>query len=338
MDSTPAHAMRVPFLGDNISKLRHEDKIADAIVFSGHKQLDVRPLTLKAPQDGDVIVDVHWCGVSTGTERLLWSGEMPPFPGLSYPLVPGYEAVGVIRSNEADMLGESQAVFVPGAHCFEEAAGLFGASAARLIVPVERVVRLDRPAAREDVLLALAATAHHAVQAGEPFELIIGHGVLGRLIARITMALGYPTPTVWETNPTRQSHEDYAVLPPQADPIKSYRSVCDASGNVSAIDDMIAHMGKGATLVLAGFYAERVAFDFPAAFMRELTVRISAEWTPEDMSAVLALRSAGKLSFDGLVTHERLAGDAEDAYATAFENASCLKMALDWRGYHDHTH
>jgi myo-inositol-1(or 4)-monophosphatase len=33
-------------------------------------------------------------GISTGTERLLWDGTMPPFPGLGYPLVPGYETVG----------------------------------------------------------------------------------------------------------------------------------------------------------------------------------------------------------------------------------------------------
>ena len=32
--------------------------------------------------------------ISTGTERLLWSGRMPPFPGMGYPLVPGYESVG----------------------------------------------------------------------------------------------------------------------------------------------------------------------------------------------------------------------------------------------------
>ena len=32
-------------------------------------------------------------------------------------------------------------------------------------------------------------------------SLIIGHGVLGRLMARIAIAMGAPAPTVWETNP-----------------------------------------------------------------------------------------------------------------------------------------
>ena len=41
-------------------------------------------------------MDIEWSGISTGTEKLLWSGRMPPFPGMGYPLVPGYESVGRI--------------------------------------------------------------------------------------------------------------------------------------------------------------------------------------------------------------------------------------------------
>jgi bacteriochlorophyllide a dehydrogenase len=44
-----------------------------------------------------VVVDVEWSGISTGTERLLFTGRMPPSPGMGYPLVPGYESVGRVR-------------------------------------------------------------------------------------------------------------------------------------------------------------------------------------------------------------------------------------------------
>ena len=43
--------------------------------------------------DDEIVVDVEFSGISTGTERLLWDGRMPPFPGMGYPLVPGYESV-----------------------------------------------------------------------------------------------------------------------------------------------------------------------------------------------------------------------------------------------------
>jgi len=37
------------------------------------------------------------------------------------------------------------------------------------------------------------------------------------------------------------------------------------------------------------------------------------------------------MSFDGLITHHDVANHAGDAYRTAFGDAACLKMVLDWR-------
>ncbi|MGB3626635.1 MAG: hypothetical protein WA989_12450, partial [Henriciella sp.] len=154
---------------------------SDAIVFTGHRQVGLNRLDLKPLKEGDLLVEIDWSGVSTGTERLLWSGDMPPFPGLSYPLVPGYESVGrVVQSKGApDWVGEH--VFVPGANCYEDASGLFGATASHVVIPAARAVRLGAQGRESDVLLALAATAHHAVTRSELPGLVIGHGVLGQL-------------------------------------------------------------------------------------------------------------------------------------------------------------
>ena len=65
-----------------------------AVVLKQPEQIELRRLPLTPPGADDVVVDVDWSGVSTGTERLLWSGRMPRFPGMGYPLVPGYESVG----------------------------------------------------------------------------------------------------------------------------------------------------------------------------------------------------------------------------------------------------
>ena len=65
-----------------------------AVVFEAPKRLELRELELRQPEAGQVRVDVEWSGISTGTEKLLWDGAMPPFPGMGYPLVPGYETVG----------------------------------------------------------------------------------------------------------------------------------------------------------------------------------------------------------------------------------------------------
>ncbi len=309
---------------------------SDAILFSGQRQVQMKTLALKPLEAGDLIVEVAWSGISTGTERLLWSGEMPPFPGLAYPLVPGYEAVGRVIHSDGDPAWHGEYVFVPGANCFEDASGLFGASASRLVVPETRVVRLDQTAQSSDVLLALAATAHHAVTKTKLPDLIIGHGVLGRLAARLVIALGGAAPTVWETNPARRGAGAYAVQDPAQDEQRAYASICDMSGNIGAIDMAIQHAAKGAEIVLAGFYSERVSFEFPAAFMREIGFKIAAEWDASDLDAVMTLRRKGLLSLEGLVTHSAVPTDATRAYETAFTEAQCLKMVLDWRGHHDH--
>ena len=89
---------------------------------------------------------------------------------------------------------------------------------------------------------------------------------------------------------------------------------------------------KGGDVVLAGFY-DRLSFAFPAAFMREARFRIAAEWQPADMAGVLALIANTRLSLAGLITHRAAADSAPDAYRTAFGDAACLKMVLDWRAH-----
>src|ERR1700753_3131608 len=115
-----------------------------AVVLKQPEHVELARLALTPPTAGDVVVDVDFSGVSTGTERLLWSGRMPSFPGMGYPLVPGYESVGeVVEAGPESGLQPGQRVFVPGAKCFGEVRGLFGASASRLVVPGRRVVPLD---------------------------------------------------------------------------------------------------------------------------------------------------------------------------------------------------
>ena len=67
---------------------------ANAIVFQQPQSLAIKRLALPDMGANDVQVQVEFSGISTGTERLLWDGSMPAFPGMGYPLVPGYETVG----------------------------------------------------------------------------------------------------------------------------------------------------------------------------------------------------------------------------------------------------
>lgn len=311
---------------------------ATAVVLEKPETLQLRTVPLLAPGDGDVVVDVHYSGISTGTERLLYTGEMPPFPGMGYPLVPGYESVGVVRhAGETSGRTEGQTVFVPGARCFDGVHGLFGGAASQLIVPGERALPLPDGLGERGVLLALAATAYHALRgwdgAVRPFDLIIGNGVLGRLIARIVVALGHPPPTVWERDEHRRdpSPARYPVSTQEEDERKDYARICDASGCGALLDALIARLRPRGEIVLAGFYSEPLSFTFPPAFMREARLQVAAQWQPEDLTGVCDLLDTGALDLDGLITHRCRPDAAEQAYMTAFGDPACLKMILDWR-------
>jgi 3-hydroxyethyl bacteriochlorophyllide a dehydrogenase len=310
-----------------------------AVMFAKPEQLSLQRLELTPLGSDDVVVDVDWSGISTGTERLLWNGRMPQFPGFGYPLVPGYESVGRIVSARAGTgLDVGDRVFVPGATCFKDARALFGATARRLVVPASRALKIDEDLGERGALLALAATAHHAVPVGRPRpvtypELIVGHGVLGRLIARLVVAGGGNPPVVWESNAARREGAvGYAVVAPDDDERRDYACICDVSGDETMLDELVMRLARGGEIILAGFYAGRVNFAFAPAFMREVRLRIAAQWQAEDLVAARTLIETGRLSLDGLVTHVEDASDAQDAYATAFGDAECLKMIIDWRG------
>lgn len=305
-----------------------------AVVLEQPERVTLQELSLNPAGPADLLVNVSWSGISSGTERLLWSGRMPPFPGMGYPLVPGYETVGRVCQAGGDSgFHEGDLVFVPGANCYRDVRGLFGGSSSRIVTAATRAVHLPEEMAETGILFALAATAHHAIaapHAGLP-DLIIGHGILGRLIARIAIALG-GAPIVWETNPLRRSGaEGYRVIDPSDDNTSGYATICDASGDAGLIDTLVRKLVRRGEIVLAGFYETPVAFTFPPAFMREARFRIAAEWSPEDMLAVKDLVTAGRLSLAGLITHHAAPQDAPDAYGTAFNDPACLKMVLDWR-------
>lgn len=303
-----------------------------AVVFDQPRQLSLRELTLVPPGAGDVVVRIDFSSISAGTERLLWEGRMPVFPGLGYPLVPGYESVGVVTSAGPDAsIAVGTTVFVPGANCYGDVRGLFGGAARTVISPASRIIPVDASLGERATLLALGATAYHAIKAGAVLpDLIIGHGVFGRLVARIARALG-GAPTVWERNEVRIGGADgYPVLRSEDDTRRDYRCIFDASGDAAMIDSLVMRLAKGGEIVLAGFYSTAISFAFPPAFMKEARLRVAAEWSPGDLAQVLDLVARGELSLDGLITDISSAERAADAYRAAFDDPACLKMVLDW--------
>jgi 3-hydroxyethyl bacteriochlorophyllide a dehydrogenase len=137
---------------------------------------------------------------------------------------------------------------------------------------------------------------------------------------------------VWEIDPQRFAGGDgYEVTLPDDDTHRDYRAVYDVSGDATIVDKVIERLAPGGEIVLAGFYSNPVSFAFPAAFMREMRLRVAAEWRAHDLLQVQQMITEESLSLDGLITHTVPAAQARQAYDTAFGDPRCLKMIMDWR-------
>jgi 3-hydroxyethyl bacteriochlorophyllide a dehydrogenase len=331
---------------DDALSLARDLASARAVVFEAPGRLSVQSLELAQPQEADLVVAIQATGISSGTERLLWNGEMPDFPGMGYPLVPGYEAIGqVVAAGRKCQREVGEHVFVGGAQCFPNIKSLFGSAASKLVVPDVKAQPIDNSLGSEALLLALAATAHHILHTDNTSptipDLVIGHGVVGRLLARLCVALGHAAPTVWEINPARQHGGDgYHVVDPRHDDNK-YHCIADVSGDNAILDKAIQHLQKRdqgqspPQVLLGGFYKAPLTFQFAPAFMREVRIQVAAEWQPADMQAVSNLVATGHLSLGGLITHTVPASQAARAYNIAFRDEQCLKMVLDWSAKND---
>jgi len=312
-----------------------------AVVFDRPKQLSLQSLELPDVQSGQLEVAVKYSGISTGAESVLWEEGMSAQPALSYPLIPGFETFGqVVKAPKGAKIQEGEMVFVPGANCFTGFKSLYGGAASRLVVSDQQVLPVSQALGVDAVLLALAATAYHAVSGGglqapfTPPDLIVGHGVMGRLLARLTVAAGSPAPTVWEPHAEKaKGAQGYEVISPEDDPRKNYQAIYDVSGDADLLDALIQRIRPGGEVVLAGTYARGLQFSYPAAFAKEARIRVAAEWKRNDLLAVNELVNKGQLSLQGLVTHVQTFQSASAAYETAFGDVSCLKMVLDWSAH-----
>ncbi len=312
-----------------------------AVVFADAGQLDFRAVTLREPAADEVVVDIRFSSISAGTERLLFDGKLPPIPHLRYPLIPGYEAVGVVTHAGSDVTGivAGDEVFVGGSMCFTDVAAAFGGQASRLIKKASQVVPLHGIPLAHAPLLALAATSLHGVR--RPGDLsgkrvaVVGMGAIGQFAARFIAAQEPAALFEVDSNPARLGHVPGAV---SVDP--SQHSLAEAAG--APLDCVIEATGKseligtcaqalrlGGAIVLLSYY-DVLTTPFVHLFTKEATLFVAREWTHPDLLVARDLIADGRVTVTDLAQSSYPIAHYEAAYKTAFGDPSTLKVILQW--------
>ena len=158
------------------------------------------------------------------------------------------------------------------------------------MVPARASLPIDEALGEQGVLLALAATAYHAMPRRAPCAGTDRRPWRARPAARAAgdCAPGEP-PVVWETqcraraaarSATRVLDPDARHAPRLSRDLRRQRRLRHL------LDTLIGRLAPGGEIVLAGFYSEPLSFAFPPAFMREARIRVAAEWQPADLVAV----------------------------------------------------
>ena len=313
---------------------------ARAVVFADAGQLEMRDVELREPNADEVVVDTGFSSISSGTERLLFTGKLPGMAHFRYPLVPGYEAAGTVVSVGADVhdLHAGDEVFVGGSMCYTDIVAAFGGQSSRVIKRAAQVVKLNGIPLREAPLLALAATSLHGVRrlgdvAGKRVA-VLGMGAVGQLAASFLTAAGATVVAVDRSAERLASANaaetiNVADAPLEEQLLTPVDHALEVTGDPGEIARCARAMKSGGSIVLLSYY-DALATPFTDLFVKEVSLLVSREWAPEDLPAARDAVASGAVDLGPLATHIVPIERYEAAYQTAFNDPSILKVVLQW--------
>src|ERR1700744_2179784 len=265
------------------------DVPARALFHIAPRSVEIRELPAPRPAAGEVLVRTLSSGISGGTGRLVYRGEIPARRGLddttdalggtfSYPFAYGYACVG-------EVAGSGQRVFA-----FHPHQDLFTAPVSEL-VPLPAV----HPAAA--TLFPLVETALQVtLDAGDGYRdrvIVLGAGVLGLLTGLLLQRAGW-RPLLAEPQEWRRALASRLGVP-AAGPAElageEVPLVIDASGNPDAPATALNLLAHEGTLLIASWFGTKpVVLPLGGAFHRRrlrtrstqvppVPARLSGTWT-----------------------------------------------------------
>lgn len=232
--------------------------VARALWIKGPQEAVSRDTSYE-PGEGEVEIRTLYTGISRGTERLVYSGQVPvsehssmraPFQEgeFTFPLKYGYAAVGEVQH---------------GAQCGKIVFSLFPhqtsfAVPASMALPVPADVPVARAVMAANMETALNITWDAQISVGDRV-VVVGCGVIGALVGYLAAKVPGTDVTVVDINPARAALAatlgcGFATpdrAPHDAD------VVIHASATAAGLSLAIAHAGVEATVIEASWYGAK---------------------------------------------------------------------------------
>ena len=312
---------------------------AHMLQFVAPREVALVEVDLPEPRADQVLVRTLYSGISSGTELLVYRGDVDPDLPLdetigslcgsfSYPFRYGYSCVGVVEHSDG-ALAPGTVVFALHPH------------QDRFVCAVGDAVVLPGIDPRVATLFPLVETALQiALDAGEVLDddiVVMGLGAVGVLTALLLQRSGARVlavePSPWRRDLARDLDIDAVSPGDVADRVADATTgagvplVVEVSGSPSALASSLPLLAHEGTALVASWYGTKpVTLQLGGPFHRRrlsirstqvstIPARLSSRWTIERRRTEAA-RLLGELPVKRLATHEFPFEHAAEAFAT----------------------
>lgn len=330
-----------------------------AVLFTAKNKIEFGEVTIPDPGPGDVVVRTTHSWISNGTEGSFlrlerfdgvtpWQPHMP----LPYPMVPGYQKVGVVEEVGKDVTGfhEGQNVFVTitraeGVHFNFAGHLLRGPAVANEVIALPEG---EDPLPCSGLVLTQVGTntgARPTVDTG-CHALVVGDGMVGHWSAQTLQMRGAQVALVgrhdFRLNLFAGRQGDLTLNSHDPDWLEVARNwaggefdvVVDTVGNEVNYDlnmRLVPMLKWGGHFVTAGHEGFKSWIDLRQFIYREATIHCPCGWTRPRLEWTLGLIHEKKITTRNLITHHFPASQVEQAWHSIFtQKDSTLGVILDW--------
>lgn len=332
----------------------------EAVVFTERNHVDFALVEVPALGPDDVWVKTEYSWISNGTEASFLRGDRvdgikPWSPGekLPFPLVPGYQKVGVITElgSRVKHLKQGQRVFVTktkvlGMHMSFAGHIAEGPAAAKDVYPLPET---DSPEQYSGLVLTQVGW-NSGMRGDVPVgskAVVVGDGLIGHWAAQTLQARGAEVALVGKY-PERLKH--FAVR--EAGLTLTYDSQGDwfdhllswAEGelhiavdtvgsdvNHAVNDRLLGMLAWGGHFVATGHHGHHALIDMRKLTRSELTLHCPCGWTDHRLLETMRWIEEGKLDTLGLISHRLPAYQAAEAWDLILHHrAETRGIILTW--------
>ena len=335
-------------------------------VFRGVRQVPIEDVPDPTAGPKDIVLEVKACGICGSDLHTYAQGLFAEegqvmgheFAGEVVEVGPEVEGISVgdrVTGLPIQPCGDCRQCLDGRAHLCETwtrrsvGYGIPGAFAEQLWIPQAvlgaNVHRMPDELAFEDAaLVEPLAVGVHAVGQADPgpgdVALVLGLGTIGLQVAQVLLARGVDQVIGADLSALRRSvasqlgvtavggGDDLSGAVAEAAGFRPIDVVFEATGAPRLVQAALEIVRPAGTVVLIALYEERAELDPTMIVQKEITVRGSAIYTPDEFQEAIVLLASGRAQGQPLITHRWPLEDLGEAFEAQLEKDSAIKVMI----------